>query len=129
MGRPAIVTPEPMALPEHELLARVFRTLGDTTRLRLLEELDERGEAIQTILVEAVDAPQPRVSEHLSCLVWCGFVHAERDGRTVTYRIADDRAGQLIHIARQFLTENAAAVGCCTVLDEEASSPGEEATQ
>lgn len=120
MGRPGIVTPQPVALPEHELLARVFRTLGDATRLRLLEVLFERGEANQRELVQAVGAPQPRVSEHLGCLDWCGFITSERDGRTVTYRVIDPRAQRFIAMAREFLTANAVAVGCCTVLDEEA---------
>lgn len=117
MGRPGIVTPEPIALPEHELLARVFRTLGDATRLRLLDTLLDAGQATQRELVDAVDAPQPRVSEHLRCLVWCGLVAAERDGRTTVYRILDARAEQLLALARAFLADNAAAVGCCTVLD------------
>jgi DNA-binding transcriptional ArsR family regulator len=119
VGRPGIVTPEPIALPEHELLARVFRTLGDATRLRLLETLLALGEANQSELVEAVGAPQPRVSEHLSCLVWCGLVAAESSGRSVTYRVLDDRAPRFIALAREFLTENAFAVGRCTVLDQE----------
>ncbi|MEX2551199.1 MAG: helix-turn-helix domain-containing protein [Nitriliruptoraceae bacterium] len=118
MGRPGIVTAEPVALPEHELLARVFRTLGDATRLRLLEILLERGETTQRELVAAVGAPQPRVSEHLNCLAWCGLVTAERAGRTVAYRILEPRAEQFIAMAREFLTDNLAAVGCCTVLDE-----------
>lgn len=119
MGRPGIVTAEPIALPEHELLARVFRTLGDATRLRLLETLLDRGEATQTDLVEAVGAPQPRVSEHLGCLTWCGLIAADRDGRTVTYRVIDPRADRFIAMAREFLAENAVAVGCCTVLERD----------
>lgn len=106
-------------MPEHELLARVFRTLGDATRLRLLETLLEVGAATQSELVEAVGAPQPRVSEHLGCLVWCGFIASERAGRTVTYRVIDPRAGRFLAMARDFLTENAQAVGCCTVLDDD----------
>lgn len=119
MGRPGIVTPEPMALPEHELLARVFRTLGDPTRLRLLEALLELGEATQSELVERLGVRQPRASEHLACLVWCGFVEATRQGRTVTYRVVDPRAAELVATAREFLHTNESAVGCCTVLDAE----------
>lgn len=117
MSRAGIVTSEPLALPEHELLARVFRTLGDATRLRLLETLLEVGQATQSELVEAVAAPQPRVSEHLRCLTWCGFVRAERRGRSVTYQLVEPRASRFISLARQFLADNANAVGCCTVLD------------
>lgn len=117
MGRPGIVTSEPIALPEHELLSRVFRTLGDATRLQLLEILLEVGQATQTQLLERVDVSQPRVSEHLGCLTWCGFIAAERHGRTVHYRVIDDRAPQLLELARSFLHGNETAVGCCTVLE------------
>lgn len=120
MPRPGIMTEEPIALPEHELLARAFRTLGDATRLRLLEELQSRDRATQTQLVQALDIPQPRASEHLACLVWCGFVDAHRQGRTVYYSITDPRAARFLALAREFLTTNAQAVGCCTVLDQEA---------
>lgn len=119
MGRPAIVTAEPVALPEHELLARVFRTLGDATRLRLLEALLELGDATQSELVARVDASQSRVSEHLGCLVWCGFVAAEREGRSRRYRVIDGRAATFIALARAFLETNDVAVGCCAVLDRD----------
>jgi DNA-binding transcriptional ArsR family regulator len=117
VGRPAIVTTEPVALPEHELLARVFRTLGDATRLQLLEELLHLGHATQSELLDQVDASQSRVSEHLGCLAWCGFIAAERQGRTVRYRVIDDRAASFVELARSFLDGNEVAVGCCTVLE------------
>lgn len=119
MGRPRIVTPEPIALPEHELLARVFRTLGDATRLRLLEALLALGEATQSELLAHVEVAQPRVSEHLGCLTWCGFIATHRQGRTVTYRVVDPRAETIIALARELLTTNDAAVGSCTILDRE----------
>ncbi len=119
MARPAIVTAEPMALPEHELLARVFRTLGDPSRLRMVELLLEDGELTQSELVARVGVSQSRASEHLGCLVWCGFVAAERSGRVVRYRLVDERAARFVELAREFLAGNEAAVGCCTVLDRE----------
>jgi DNA-binding transcriptional ArsR family regulator len=70
-------------------------------------------------LVDAVGTPPPRVSEHLGCLAWCGFVSTKRDGRTVTYRVLEPRAERFIGMAREFLSENAVAVGCCTTLDAE----------
>lgn len=117
MSRPALVTTEPIALPKHELIARVFRTLGDATRLRLLEVLLDVGEATQSELIDRVDASQSRVSEHLGCLAWCGFIAAERQGRTVRYRVIDGRAAAFIELARSFLDDNEAAVGCCTVVE------------
>lgn len=118
-GRPAITTPEPVALPEPELLARVFRTLGDRTRLAVVEHLRDVGHATQRELIDHLGVAQPRLSEHLACLNWCGFVHAERQGRSVHYRLADTFAEEFVDFARRFLDENANAVGCCTVLQEE----------
>lgn len=120
VGRPGIVTPEPVALAKQELLARVFRTLGDHTRLRIVEYLRDVGEATQRDLVEHTGAPQPRVSEHLGCLTWCGLVVGESEGRTVRYRLHEHFAEDFLALAEQFLADNANAVGCCTVLDEEA---------
>ncbi len=119
MGRPAIVTDAPVAMPRHELVARVFRTLGDQTRLRIVEHLRDVGEATQRELVEHTGAPQSRVSEHLGCLTWCGFVVREPEGRTVRYRLHEGFAEDFLGLAERFLTDNAIAVGCCTVLDDE----------
>lgn len=119
MGRPAITTRAPESLPEHELLARIFRTLGDPTRLRILEALMDVDEATQSELMAAVGATQSRASEHLSCLTWCGFVDQRRDGRRTRYRLSDGRAGAFIALARQFLAENERAVGMCRILEEQ----------
>jgi DNA-binding transcriptional ArsR family regulator len=119
VGRPGIVTAEPVAMPKHELLARVFRTLGDHTRLRILEYLRDVGGATQRELVEHTRAPQPRVSEHLGCLTWCGLVVSEPEGRSVRYRLHEDFADAFLDLAERFVSDNAIAVGCCTVLDED----------
>ena len=36
--------------------------------------------------------PQAKVSNHLACLRWCGFVATRREHRTVHYRLADEHA-------------------------------------
>lgn len=117
VGRPAIVTDEPVAMPRQELLARVFRTLGDRRRVRIVERLREVGDATQRELVEHTGAPQPRVSEHLACLTWCGLVVAEREGRSMRYRLDGRFAEEFLALAEAFLAEHASAVGCCTALD------------
>lgn len=61
--------------------------LGDPTRLRILELLDEGGLTVGEV-VAAVGQPQPRVSTHLACLRHCGFVTTERRGREVVYSLA-----------------------------------------
>lgn len=112
MGRPGIVERVPRPLEDQELIGRIFRALGDPTRLRILELL-LGGRKTQKELVVALGATQSRVSEHLACLTWCGFVEEERIGRSVCYRIADRRVRRLLAWARQFLEENAAGIAAC----------------
>ncbi len=101
----------PFVLPdqpaEPDLLAKYFRGLGDATRVRILELLEARGEMSVSELVVAVDQAQSKVSNHLACLRWCGFVDAQREGRTVRYRVADERVVQLLGLGRALLADNA----------------------
>ena len=116
-GRPAIVEAEPVALAESELLARLFRALGDATRLRVLELLMEEGELHQMELVRRLGATQNRISEHMSCLVWCGFVQSRIEGRRTLYRVTNRKVGSLVAQAKRFLEANEAQIACCRVID------------
>ena len=102
-------------LAQAELLARFFRTLGDPTRLRLLTLLLENERSV-TELVEAVDAPQGRISAHLGCLRWCGLVTARREGRQMIYVITDPRVRALLHTADDMLHDYAAGVATCGII-------------
>ena len=93
--------------------SRFFRVLGDATRLTILELLAD-GPRTVSELVEALDVPQSRVSNHLACLRWCEFVDTERDGRQVTYRIRDSRIGALIQAARSMAVEHCEHLATCT---------------
>ncbi|MGQ0826544.1 MAG: ArsR/SmtB family transcription factor [Actinomycetota bacterium] len=92
--------------------ARFFRVLGDSTRLAILELLVE-GPRTVSELVEALECPQSRVSNHLACLRWCEFVDAERQGRQVTYRIREQRVRMLINAARSMAAEHCEHLASC----------------
>jgi len=81
--------------------------------VRILGLLEERGELSVTELVAAVGQSQSKVSNHLACLRWCGFVDAQRDGRTVLYRLADKRVSQVLSLGRSLLADNAEHVAAC----------------
>jgi DNA-binding transcriptional ArsR family regulator len=93
--------------------ARFFRVLGDPKRLRILELL-LTGERTVSEIVEHLQAPQGRVSNHLACLRWCGFVATRREGRSVYYRLADARVRDLLRLADSMIGDNAAAIASCT---------------
>ncbi len=120
-GRPAIVESEPVALADTELLARLFRALGDATRLRILELLLQQGELHQMDIVRRLGATQARISEHLGCLTWCGFVESRPAGRRTLYRVADRQVPVLLQRARRFLERNEAQIACCRRIDAPAN--------
>jgi DNA-binding transcriptional ArsR family regulator len=110
----------PFRLPdqplESEMLAKYFRGFGDATRMRILEALSS-GERSVGELAELLGEPQPKVSNHLACLRWCGFVDSRREHRTVYYRVADGRVLQMIELARGLLRDNAEHVAACRTID------------
>nr|MDP9487958.1 ArsR family transcriptional regulator [Actinomycetota bacterium] len=57
-----------------KLLAKLLDGFANPVRLSVLLLLSRHGEMSVSELVEAIGAPQPRVSDHLRCLVWCGYV-------------------------------------------------------
>jgi ArsR family transcriptional regulator, cadmium/lead-responsive transcriptional repressor len=102
---------------EPELVGKYFRALGDTTRVRILELLREHDELSVGELVERLGQSQPKVSNHLACLRWCGFVHTRRDHPAVYYRIADERVSRLLALGHALLADNAEHVAACRRLD------------
>jgi ArsR family transcriptional regulator len=92
--------------------------LGDATRLRILEFLRDEGELSVGELVERVGEPQPKVSNHLACLRWCGFIEARREHRTVYNRIADKRVIKLLDLGHALLADNAEHVAACCRIEE-----------
>jgi ArsR family transcriptional regulator, cadmium/lead-responsive transcriptional repressor len=96
-----------------DLVAKYFRGLGDPIRLRMLELLRREGELTVGDLVGRLGLSQPKVSNHLACLRWCGFVEARREGRTVFNRIADSRVTAMLDLADSLLADNAEHVAAC----------------
>lgn len=102
--------PEPV-----DLVAKYFRALGDPVRLRVLRLLDESERSVGE-LAAALEIAQPRLSNHLACLRWCGFVRTRREHRTVYYRLADARVSALLAIGEALLADNAEHVeACCRI--------------
>lgn len=108
----------PSAPAATDLVAKYFRGLGDPSRLRILELLRGNDELSVGELVERLGLPQPKVSNHLACLRWCGFIETRREGRTVYNRIADTRVAAMLDLAESLLADNADHVrACCRIED------------
>jgi ArsR family transcriptional regulator len=98
--------------------ARFFRVLSDPTRLAILELLLDAPRTVSE-LVDALECPQSRVSNHLACLRWCEFVDSERDGRQVTYRLRDPRVHSLIETTRLMAAAHCEHLASCTRIGPE----------
>jgi DNA-binding transcriptional ArsR family regulator len=113
--------PGPFRLPHapsrSDVVAKYFRGFGDPLRIRILEQLREQGDLSVGELVERLGVPQPKVSNHLACLRWCGFVEARREHRTVLNRLADPRVSQMLDLANALLADNAEHVAACCRID------------
>ncbi len=71
-----------------EDLRRVFKTLSDPTRLRILALLAREELAVQD-LMEILGMAQSRVSRHLAILREAGLLRDRRDGTFVHYRLGE----------------------------------------
>jgi len=73
-------------------LQKVFKTLADPTRLRILALLEREELAVQD-LMQVLGMAQSRVSRHLAILRGAGLLRDRRDGTFVYYRFAAPESG------------------------------------
>ena len=106
------------ALSRDEVLASFFQGLADPTRVRILELLRERPRTVTEIVAD-LGLAQGRVSSHLSCLRWCGYVLGEVDGRFTRYRLIDDRVREILQLGEEIVRDNADRLTSCLVLATE----------
>ncbi len=95
--------------------ARFFEGLGDPTRLRILAYLED-GERSVGEIVDHLGMPQNKVSMHLGCLRWCGYVKTRKDGRYVYYSLGDKRVTEILQLANELLTGSEVYLMTCDVI-------------
>jgi ArsR family transcriptional regulator len=84
-------------------IERFFQSLGDRTRLRLLNLMGDQ-EICVCYFVEILGQPQPKISRHLAYLRSAGIVAARREGKWMHYRIVMPPHIGAAQILRQTLT-------------------------
>lgn len=70
------------------------KALGDETRQRILEILQEEGDMCVSDLVERFDVSQPTVSHHLNFLRQANLVTSRREGKQIYYSAVQDNITQ-----------------------------------
>jgi len=82
------MSPSPAAALDVRPVSRLFKALGDETRLRIVALL-AHGELCVCHLVAALDLAQPTASRHLAVLRNAGVVDTRRNGSWVYYRLIE----------------------------------------
>ncbi|WP_137390350.1 ArsR/SmtB family transcription factor [Rhodoligotrophos defluvii] len=95
-----------------ELRAKLFRGLGDLSRLSILDAL-RAGPLSVGEIVAMTGLSQSNASNHLRCLSECGLVAGEQRGRFVHYSLSDSRLEALLSLADELLTGTAQGVDPC----------------
>ena len=99
-------------------LAKLFNGFANSTRLSILLLLVQRGEMKVGELVDELGAPQPRVSDHLRCLAWCGYVQVRREGRNAYYSVSDGRVMRMLELGEELLQDNLEYLEACDDIDK-----------
>jgi ArsR family transcriptional regulator len=81
--------------PELAEAVRLFRALGDETRLAILKQLRDQGEVCACDFRACCVVAQPTVSHHLKVLREAGLVTGEKHGLWVHYRLNPEKLERL----------------------------------
>ena len=100
--------------------ACMFRSLGDPTRLAIVQHL-ALGEHRVVDLTAHLGLAQSTVSAHLACLKDCGLVDSRPVGRASVFTLARPELLGLLSAAETLLAATGDAVVLCPVYGEEAS--------
>jgi ArsR family transcriptional regulator len=77
----------------------VFKSLGDPTRLKILD-LIKNGEKCICEIVPYTGKSQPNVSQHLKVLKIAGLIRERKDGTRILVRVSDNRIYNIIEQVR-----------------------------
>jgi ArsR family transcriptional regulator len=92
-----------MTTPLHQLKAEFFKTLGHPARIRVLELLSEREQAVAELLPHLGIEPA-HLSQQLAVLRRAGLVTTRRDGSNVIYSLTTPEVADLLAVSRGILT-------------------------
>ncbi len=87
-----------------EMLSDFYRTMGDLTRLRILDLLRRERMCVYKIAME-LNMTQSAISHQLQYLRQMDFVRTEKIGKQVFYELADDHIEKMILLGYEHIKE------------------------
>jgi predicted transcriptional regulator len=102
---------------EHKLYREFFLALGNHARFAIVQLLRTKPHYVNEI-AEQLKFEQSRVSHNLGCLLKCGFVEWEWQGKNKVYRLNSDLLPILNGIEKH-ISRYASSLECCEALEKE----------
>ena len=85
-------------------LAELFKTFGDSTRIRILYALLDTPQCVSD-LADGLGMTQSAVSHQLRILKQMKLIGARREGKQMIYALADDHVRTILAMGMEHLTE------------------------
>jgi ArsR family transcriptional regulator, lead/cadmium/zinc/bismuth-responsive transcriptional repressor len=105
LGKPSLAQRALLDTAQAAELVRLFKTLANDTRLRVLHALERAGEVCVTELAAELGLRPQAVSNQLQRLSDRRIVSSRRDGTRLYYRIADPCVTGLLDLGMCLLEE------------------------
>ena len=77
-------------------LAELYKVLGDSTRIRILDLLAQRELCVQDI-ADGLTMTQSAISHQLRILKQAALVKCRREGKSIFYSLADNHVETILH--------------------------------
>ena len=77
-------------------LAELYKVLGDSTRIRILDLLSRQELCVQDI-ADGLNMTQSAISHQLRLLKQAALVKCRREGKSIFYSLADDHVQTILH--------------------------------
>ncbi|MFW5980044.1 MAG: ArsR/SmtB family transcription factor [Bacillota bacterium] len=90
---------------EHKILkySKLFKTLADKTRLKILLELKE-GSKYLTQISNSLDISSPTVKYHLEKFISSGVIEIEKAEKKKYYKLRKDRVNDIINVIKEIFS-------------------------
>ena len=94
-------------IPDEEIIdiADFFKVFGDSTRLRILWYLEEKGESNVNNISSDLGISQSSVSQHLKLLRVSRLVSWRKDGKNIIYKLNDDHISRIMKLGLEHYEE------------------------
>jgi DNA-binding transcriptional ArsR family regulator len=99
----------------HKLL---LRAIANETRFAIISLLKQKPFSVGEIC-EKLGFEQSRVSHNLKCLVDCGFVNSEQDGRNKIYALDDKTIRPMLQLMERHVERYKNHLVACKILGDE----------